>query len=106
MTTREIGLYLYRQWFYVMVNKVYQINIEKCNVHTGGRGISGAGADWTVGKSVNYRIKFTPPKKKKKKEKIEKKKKKKRKKKKKKKKKRKKNLNNKERPENIVQKGL
>ena len=53
---------------------------------------STSGADWTVGKSVNYRIKFTPPKKKKNR--------------KKKKKKRKKNLNNKERPENIVQKGL
>ena len=65
---------------------------------------SSSGADWTVGKSVNYRIKFTP-KKKKKKEKIEKKEKK-RKKRKKKKKKRKKNLNNKERPANIVQKGL
>ena len=28
----------------------------------------GSGADWTVGKSGNYRIKFTPQKKKKKKE--------------------------------------
>ena len=27
---------------YVLVNKVYQINIEKCNVHTCGRGIAGS----------------------------------------------------------------
>ena len=40
-TRMQPYVYYYRQWFYVMVNKVYQINIEKCNVHTGGRGIAG-----------------------------------------------------------------
>ena len=65
---------------------------------------SNPGADWTVGKSVIYRIKFI--KKKKKKEKKRKKKKKKREKKERKKeKKHEKKKNNKERPENMNQKG-
>ena len=58
-----------------------------------------AGADWTVGKSVIYRIKFIKKKKKKKK------KKKREKKERKKEKKHEKKKNNKERPENMNQKG-
>ena len=57
------------------------------------------GADWTVGKSVIYRIKFTKKKKEKKKKKKE------RKEREKKKKKHEQKKNNKERPENMYQKG-